>query len=308
MQLKKKIKILYKIIFQKGFFYYYIQKFIVNINLRDFLSKIEKIIFQFLYKKNFKENILEENTLSRLLKTEGVTNVFELQSLNENKHKIIEYFNNNKIFYDKDPNKLFTLKDRDEKIKIGYYKPETTANCPYIFDIVNDNHILNTLNSYFKSPYKLDYMAAWWSFTNKGLASEKTQYFHRDLDSLNFIKFFIYLTDVDLNSGPHQYIKYSQLKYYGHKVNRKTIDEKNIKDLESENLFTFTGKSGSVIGENTFGFHRAMTPVSNDRLMLVLCYSLAKTYYGPSKPFLNLNNLKLKNKNINKYINQTYIL
>ena len=89
-------------------------------------------------------------------------------------------------------------------------------------------------------------MAAWWSFTNKNQALEKTQYFHRDLDSLNFLKFF-YLTDVDQNSGPHQYIKYSHKNYFGHKINRKTIDEKNLDDLAKKNLFTFVGKSGSII-------------------------------------------------------------
>lgn len=307
-KIRKKIKIFYKIIFQKGFFYYYIQQYIININLRNFLSNFEKIVFKLFYKKNFLHKSFNENSHSKLLKEKGISNIFELDSLNNNKNLILNYFNNNKIFYDKDPDRLFDLNERDEKIKIGYYKPEVTANCPFIFDIVNDPTLIEILNSYFETPYKLDYMAAWWSFTNKNQALEKTQYFHRDLDSLNFLKFFFYLTDVDQNSGPHQYIKYSHKNYFGHKINRKTIDEKNLDDLAKKNLFTFVGKSGSVIAENTFGFHRAKTPTSNDRLMLVLCYSIVRTYYGPKKPFLDINNLKLKNKNINKYINQAYII
>ena len=34
----------------------------------------------------------------------------------------------------------------------------------------------------------------------------KPQKFHRDYESFNFIKLFVYLTDVDKDFGPHQYI------------------------------------------------------------------------------------------------------
>ena len=81
-----------------------------------------------------------------------------------------------------------------------------------------------------------------------------------------------------------------------------------MNDDLKKNIFTFTGKSGSVIAANTFGLHRGKTPVSNDRLMLVLAFSLVGTFYGPSKPFLISNEITTNKKNLNKYINKNYII
>lgn len=305
----KYIKIIYKSFVTKGFFYHHIQKYFTNIKIRSFISKIERKIFNFFYNEySYVANTdLAKNNLD-LLKKRGITNKFELNDFNDHKDQIISYFNNNKIFYDKKPEEKFFLKDKDPSIKIGYYDQEITAKCPYIFDIINNDLILSTASLYFNSPFKLDYASVWWSFKNNEDVKEKTQFFHRDLDSFNLLKFFIYLTDVDENSGSNQYVMYSHDNDYNQKVSRKTISEKELDEHSKKNIFTFTGKSGSVIAANTFGFHRGKTPTTNDRLMLVLAFSLIGTFYGPSKPFLNLNEIVTNKKNLNKFINKDHII
>ena len=41
---------------------------------------------------------------------------------------------------------------------------------------------------------------------SKKADSEAAQMFHFDLDRIKWLKFFIYLTDVKINSGPHVYV------------------------------------------------------------------------------------------------------
>ena len=315
IKIKKKLskyrylRIIYKSLFTKGFFYHYIQAFFTNIKIRIFISNIERKIFNKLYGKYFftlNSNSAKENF--KLLEERGVTNKFELKNFNNYKGDIINYFENNKIFNDKNPSEKFYLNDRDPSLKIGYYDPETTAKCPYIFDIINDDLILSTASLFFNSPFKLDYASVWWSFKNTGEVKEKTQSFHRDLDSFNLLKFFIYLTDVDENSGANQYIKFSHNNYYNQKISRKTIAENELDNEAINNLYTFTGKSGSVIAANTFGFHRGKTPTSHDRLMLVLAFSLIGTFYGPTKPFLRFNEIVTNKEKFNKFINKTHII
>ena len=303
------LKVIYKSLFNKGFFYHHIQEYFTNIKIRDLIANFERKIFNLFYKKYLyipSSDLAKKN--SDLLIKRGVSEKFELKNFNDYKNEIVDYFNNNKVFYDKNPGEKFFLKDKDPAIKIAYYEPEITARCPYMFDIINDEVILSTASLYFNSPFKLDYAHVWWSFRNDQKVTEKTQFFHRDLDSFNLLKFFVYLSDVDENSGSNQYIMFSHNNYLNKKISRNNISESELSETTKKNIFTFTGKSGSVIAANTFGYHRGKTPISNDRLMLVLGFSLIGTFYGPSKPFLNLNEIVTNKKNLNKFINKDHII
>ena len=71
----------------------------------------------------------------------------------------------------------------------------------------------------------------------------KYKIFHRDIDNFNFIKVFLYLNDVDENSGPNQYLMYSHKKFMK-KISQELL---KMKELKKKNIFTFTGKSGDAI-------------------------------------------------------------
>ena len=47
----------------------------------------------------------------------------------------------------------------------------------------------------------------WWSSKSNFNDPKSAQEFHFDLDSIKWLKFFIYLTDVEANTGPHIYVK-----------------------------------------------------------------------------------------------------
>lgn len=62
----------------------------------------------------------------------------------------------------------------------------------------------NICNLYFSSNPVFDTLASWWSFPDKKEnLNLNAQLFHSDRRRLAFLKFFIYLTDVNTLNGPH---------------------------------------------------------------------------------------------------------
>lgn len=307
----KKLKFFILIFYRKGFFYHYFQSFFVNIQIRKFAANIEKKIINFLNKEislEIKKNIsIYPNKQALSLNKQGVTDPFLIESFLKNKNEIKNYFYNNKIFYEKYNNgSYYSLNEKPYDLDIGYYSYDVTAKCPYLIDIINDDLILTTLTNYFQAPFKLDYVSCWWSFNHKFKKREKTQKFHRDIDNFNFAKVFLYMNDIDLNAGPHQFVKYSHLTKFEKKISKKKLEESEI---DTQNIFTFTGKAGDAIIANTFGVHRGMEPTHNDRLIMVMSYSLVNTSYSPQTPLINIDDIRY-NKNLNKfnkYVLSSYI-
>ena len=119
----KKLKIfkltrnIYKVLFRKTYLYQKFQSMFVSVKIRSILSKIEKKIISFVYfrsKRIFLERVNKDNDLYLQLKNFGNTDSFTINSLEENKDKIIKYFINNKIFNDKEPDNKFYLQDRNK--------------------------------------------------------------------------------------------------------------------------------------------------------------------------------------------------
>ncbi len=108
---------------------------------------------------------------------------------------------------------------------------------------------------------------------------------HRDSPFTNQFKTILYLSDVDDNNGPFQYVKASHkrskykeikkvLKSYSYNQNRFTNDEvdtlkENINDFD---VCTFNGKAGDLILVNTRGLHRG-APLLKGKRKAVTTYS-----------------------------------
>jgi Phytanoyl-CoA dioxygenase (PhyH) len=108
---------------------------------------------------------------------------------------------------------------------------------------------------------------------------EAAQVFHHDLDDYRFIKFFFYLTDVDLSSGPHTYIRgtHKGKKFFHQLISTRCADIDDQKIVEcygAENVITVCGKAGFGFVENALCFHKGSRPTEKPRLMLQLEYSM----------------------------------
>ncbi len=85
--------------------------------------------------------------------------------------------------------------------------------------------------------------------------------FHFDFDAINFLKIFVYLSDVCELSGPHEFmpkshkpypfpLTLSNLKAYGGYPDNLI---RNLFDCDAKKL---VGSKGTVIIEDTSGFHK----------------------------------------------------
>ena len=98
---------------------------------------------------------------------------------------------------------------------------------------------------------------------------EAAMAFHADADYFNFIKFFILLTDVEMDNGPFAYVRGSH-KGKRHVAGRLTDDQ--VLASGGDVLYG-TGKKGDLVIANTMGWHKATPPKLNHRMMLQILFT-----------------------------------
>lgn len=100
--------------------------------------------------------------------------------------------------------------------------------------------------------------------------------YHYDNDGPGFLKFFIYLSDVDADTGAHTYIQRSHGRRKPERFRRaKRYDRDDLLDhYGRENEIVFSAPAGTIIAEDTAGFHRGIDPKRGYRLLMQLEYSV----------------------------------
>ena len=128
----------------------------------------------------------------------------------------------------------------------------------------------------------------WWSPTHtKDACSPSAQLYHFDMDRTKWLLAFVYLTDVTTDNGPHCFVAGShrpgpttrELLKLGHtRIPDATIE----KHYPKESILELTGPRGTVIIEDSRGFHKGKAPRAGERLLLEVqfCNSL----FGATSP------------------------
>ena len=172
----------------------------------------------------------------------------------------------------------------------AYIPTETVLHTPHLFTLANDPDILAAIENRFGCKPELGVIQALWRFPNDGEPVNDEKW-HRDFESLNLIKCFIYLTDVDLKSGPHMFVETSHRKEKLFRIG-KGID--NDDELEmaygKEKIVTKVGPAGTCFLEETTGWHKGTKPITKPRLMLMLVFSIYPVYYKDR----NIARIKIK--------------
>lgn len=305
MILVKKLFFLLSIFFSPlilllGIFYYlikksnkefYFQSFIKVYCLSFGLSNLlmEKFISfsqtNFLKKKDLISRELQRvgyYIFDKILEKEKLNN---LKNLTKNlPYKKDQHNDVENIFYDNvNPNKL-----------IYAYKEEDLICKKEVLEIVTDEKYKNIAKNYFNAEPFLVSVNMWWT-TNYSTeaSSEAAQKYHFDLERIKFLKFFIYLTDVEADNGPHVYVESS------HKVFSKPfkflkrfysrIDDNEIENYYGKNkIKKIFGKSGTIIVGDTSCFHKGTPVKKNSRLIFE--FELANSLFG-AKNCLNFESI-----------------
>ena len=189
-------------------------------------------------------------------------------------------------------------------IHVAFVPNDIVARAPMIYDIINHPVLLAAVAKVLGGKPTIGYMAAWWSLpANDGKAMHAENY-HRDVDDWRFVKLFVYLTDVDDESGPHIFVPGSHNADKLTDIRRYTEDEVFAafgRDCEKR----FTGPAGTAFLENTYGFHRGLPPLRRPRLAISVTYCIESVPYGPKTPVATIGEGGVP-ANIDRFINRIY--
>jgi hypothetical protein len=168
------------------------------------------------------------------------------------------------------------------------FETETMLSNPEIREIVSNPYFQEISAGYFGSVPIFCGVNAWWSLPKTNASTVEldraAQLFHFDHDYPAFLKFFIYLTDVDKNSGPFTYVKQTHRNKVVWEDGRVTDERINATygDAVSENM----GKAGDLIIADTLGFHKGQRVLSNPRLILQVEFAVSRLGASCQYPLL----------------------
>lgn len=229
-----------------------------------------------------KKDFLPIENVDILFSTEKVINQLEsngfsdLVSISKERLNAIIKFANSIQFQNLEGNNKFYI-DYSRPLKPSsslWYTNGEVMQCKAIKSLVYDKKILKIATSYLKKEPIIKDVRMWWSFP-----PEKDQYnslygYHYDIDALKFLKLFIYLTDVDENSGPHVIIsKTHKRKTLFEKLNRRLTDEEATKRFKKDSINVMTANAGEGFFEDTFAYHKGATP-KKPRFILQIEYAI----------------------------------
>lgn len=145
-----------------------------------------------------------------------------------------------------------------------------------LHDLANDPRLLDLAAGYFGCRPYLDSIQAWWSLSGHDQA-EEAENFHRDNDSIRFLKFFLYLTDVGEANGPHVFVAGSQAS--GKLRVRRRLTDEEVESAFGADVLRMTGRAGDAFIEDTYGIHKGQLPMEGCRLLVQFRYSLTETIF-----------------------------
>ncbi len=287
-----------------NFFYQaYVKSYcLTNAKIKGSLTK--------LCSKNFKiNNINQSKFLSKNLdyskvmsnlKNEGY-HIFEEKISEDTINKLIDFSKNVKCdVYNDDGEYLSIYYDSNKhKVSSKYEVPTSDIlNNQVIKEIALDDGFKKIASLYLNTNPIISDLSLWWSPVrsikqnyNLEIKNQSAQMFHFDLDRISWLKLFIYLSDTDENSGPHEFVKGS------HNIGAKPtellkmgynrLSDKQINDYYNKNkIKKILGKKGTMFIGDTSCYHRGHPPIKNDRLLLVIEFS--NSMFGASYKKINI--------------------
>lgn len=194
----------------------------------------------------------------------------------------------------------YTLDSRPKSMRFGAYGLKDIVHCPHILELANRPEFIRLAARYLGCTPTISIMSVRWSFP--GGAEHAVQRFHRDSEDWKYVRIMVYLTDVvDNDSGPHVYVT-------GTHQEQASLRLKFLSDDEVEraygqaSILKQTGLRGEGFVVDTSGIHKGQVPVSGDRLLLSVQYSILPCYlyqYHPVEP--------PPGTRLNKYLNRLIV-
>ena len=243
------------------------------------------IMFNYKFKKKKLNFVNNENNLrlNEIVKEINETAYSVIPKyLDSNKiEKILSIINKTKCTYILGDQiiKSNSIDEVPEKAKVIDLDENELLKEDIIKKIIHDPLFYQVAKKYFKSVPILTNVGLRISRVSEKPKSKEAQFYHFDLDRPKWLKFFIYLNDVDSEEhGPHCFIKYS------HKTFSKPYKLllRGYERIQDEELFKFfkksdekviLGKLGTLAIGDTSAFHKGLNPKTKKRQVLTIEFS-----------------------------------
>jgi hypothetical protein len=155
---------------------------------------------------------------------------------------------------------------------------------PDVQTLIADWSFIAVAQDYLRTIPILDIVTMWWhtAFSDHPDA-RAAQLYHFDMDRPRWLKFFVYLTDVETENGPHCFVRGShRTGGIPRELLSRGYARHEDKDVERHfppaDRIRFIGRKGTVIAEDTRGLHKGQHVQRGDRLVLQL--EFANSLFG----------------------------
>lgn len=239
------------------------------------------------------KNIFSEN-LTKSVDEDGCTNTFILKEnlISDMKNEI---FDNKDLKYKKDKflDKDILIKKNNENL-YEYFDRLKVNNISRVTGFIDLNKnskiktfltskpIVSLVKNYLNTD-KFSISAQFFISTPVKINDQEkygnAQFFHWDNDFSKFLKLYIYLTDVDDDSGPHIYIPKTHKKKKLKSILPRLYDDNLIYNLY-ETKKKYEGKTGSIFFTDGYGIHKGEMPKTNSRIIINVHFGRNKILYS----------------------------
>jgi hypothetical protein len=152
------------------------------------------------------------------------------------------------------PGKEFVIRKYSRDVELGLDDPWLRFGV--------DTRLLDIANTYLGMWTKLEYVDVWYTPPASEDERRSSQRWHRDFNDRHLLKAFLYLVDVDEQTGPFEYVPRSapggelDKLWPWRPLGENYPPEDELADRIDGRAVTFTAPKGTLIFCNTSGFHR----------------------------------------------------
>lgn len=246
--------------------------------------------------------------------------------------KEVKYFSNLNIFKTTKLKNIKNTKHQDSTFQSNLTSIKIRENS-YLHKLFSNTFFKDVAGLYFESN---PYLTASVAFYTKPKAKKhytqeeiykSAQNYHYDYSHLNFLKVFVYLTDIpEPEFGSHSFIEKTHAENFKYPEQKKDFVESSIRqyyngcyggvikdewinqNFSSSEINNFCFKKGSIIFEDTSGLHRGHNCTMGNREMISLIYSLSNisgSWTRNRQPEIEMNKVEQKNYFLNPILKST---
>lgn len=161
-------------------------------------------------------------------------------------------------------------------VSSAVYDLPTILACPHLLQAMNHPDMLQIAAGFLGCKPTLSGAGLRWSFPSANPDAIEVQKFHRDAEDWKILRLFIYLTDVQPDCGPHQFVRQSHKtggRFRLAPYSDAFIDEHYGRDK----VETIHGARGTAFMGNMWGVHRGVPPTGRPRLLFNCTYTMTGT-------------------------------